>query len=139
MIRRSRAWVHWQRSLRRRLRPFYVRRPCARALPIWFKPLPDGSVQRLTWAEVGEQARRAAGYLASLQLPAGSCIGLLAANCAHWIVADLAIWMAGHISVPLHPGLTVDFISQVVRHTDLYRRYSWSLGGLAGPECGFAG
>ena len=80
------------------------------------QPLPDGSIQRLTWAEVGEQARRAAGYLASLQLPAGSCIGLLAPNCAHWIVADLAIWMAGHVSVPLHPGLTVDFISQETPH-----------------------
>ena len=100
------------------------------------QPLPDGSVQRLTWAEVGEQARRAAGYLASLQLPAGSCIGLLAPNCAHWIVADLAIWMAGHVSVPLHPGLTVDFISQVARHADLSAVFLGRLEGWPSQSAG---
>ena len=100
------------------------------------QPLPDGSVQRLTWAEVGEQARRVAGYLDSLQLPAGSCIGLLARNCAHWIIADLAIWMAGHVSVPLHPGLTVDFISQVARHADLRAVFLGRLEGWPAQRAG---
>jgi long-subunit acyl-CoA synthetase (AMP-forming) len=30
-------------------------------------------------------------------------IGILGKNSAGWIMADLAIWMAGYVSVPLYP------------------------------------
>ncbi|MEH6491348.1 AMP-binding protein [Halopseudomonas sp.] len=82
------------------------------------QPLPDGDVVELSWRQVGEQARRMAGYLQSLGFPAGSHIALLSKNCAHWIVADLAIWMAGHVSVPLYPNQTADSIRQVLEHAD---------------------
>ncbi|MDE1998195.1 MAG: AMP-binding protein, partial [Burkholderiales bacterium] len=49
-----------------------------------------------TWREVADQVRRMAAYLQSLKLPAGSNIGILSSNCAHWVMADLAVWMAGH-------------------------------------------
>ena len=32
-------------------------------------------------------------------------IGILSKNCAWWIMSDLAIWMAGYVSVPLYPTL----------------------------------
>jgi long-subunit acyl-CoA synthetase (AMP-forming) len=78
---------------------------------------PDGgAVAEYTWSEVGEQARRMAAHLKSLKLPTGSSIGILSKNCAHWIVADLAIWMAGHISVPLYPTLNTDTAAYVLDH-----------------------
>ena len=81
------------------------------------QPLPSGQLQELSWAEVGEQARRAAGWLRSQELAPGSRVALLSKNCAHWIVADLAIWMAGHVSVPLYPNLTAESVQQVLRHS----------------------
>jgi|TARA_A100001518_G_C1221766_1_gene66484 long-subunit acyl-CoA synthetase (AMP-forming) len=67
---------------------------------------------------VGEQARRAASWLRSRELPQGSRIAIISKNCAHWIVADLAIWMAGHVSVPLYPNLTADSMGQVLEHSE---------------------
>lgn len=82
------------------------------------QPLPGGQLQELTWAEVAEQARRAAHWLRSRELPAGSRIAILSKNCAHWIISDLAIWMAGHVSVPLYPNLSADSVRQVLQHAE---------------------
>ncbi len=82
------------------------------------QPLSGGQLQELSWAEVGEQARRAANWLRSRELPQGSRIAIISKNCAHWIVTDLAIWMAGHVSVPLYPNLTAESVGQVLRHSE---------------------
>ncbi|WP_259754032.1 AMP-binding protein [Pseudomonas sp. GCEP-101] len=82
------------------------------------QPLTGGDVQTLSWGEVGEQARRAAAWLRSLDLPDGSRVAIISKNCAHWIVADIAIWMAGHVSVPLYPNLTADSVRQVMTHSE---------------------
>jgi long-subunit acyl-CoA synthetase (AMP-forming) len=75
-------------------------------------------VEQLTWAEVGEQARRTASWLRSLELPQGSKMSIISKNSAHWIVTDLAIWMAGHVSVPLYPNLTAESVRQVLEHAE---------------------
>jgi long-subunit acyl-CoA synthetase (AMP-forming) len=82
------------------------------------QPQGGGRVEQLTWAEVGEQARRAASWLRSLELPQGSKISIISKNSAHWIVTDLAIWMAGHVSVPLYPNLTAESVRQVLEHAE---------------------
>ncbi len=82
------------------------------------QPLPGGQLQELSWAEVGEQARRAANWLRSREMPQGSRIAIISKNCAHWIVSDLAIWMAGHVSVPLYPNLTAESMRQVLEHAE---------------------
>ncbi|MFN3288325.1 MAG: AMP-binding protein, partial [Sphingomonadaceae bacterium] len=75
-------------------------------------------VQSLTWGDVGHQARCAAHWLRARELPQGSHIALISKNCAHWIIADLAIWMAGHVSVPLYPNLTADSVAHVLSHSE---------------------
>lgn len=70
-----------------------------------------------TWKDTGQQARRLAGYLLSLGLPKGSHIGLVSKNCAEWFIADLAIMMAGHVSVPFFPTLTAEQINLVMSHS----------------------
>lgn len=82
------------------------------------QPLGGGAVEELTWGEVGEQARRAANWLRGREYPAGSRIAIISKNCAHWIIADLAIWMAGHVSVPLYPNLTAESVRQVLDHSE---------------------
>ncbi len=71
-----------------------------------------------TWGEVGRQARIMATYLNSLGLPPKSNIGLIAKNCAHWLIADIAILISGHVSVPFYPTLTNAQLRQVLEHSE---------------------
>lgn len=80
------------------------------------QPVGDG-FRDYTWAEVGQQARKMATYLRGLGLPPGSNVGLVSKNCAHWIIADLAIALAGHVSVPFYPTLTSPQLQQVLEHS----------------------
>jgi len=82
------------------------------------QPVGGGEVHRLTWGDVGHQARCAAHWLRARELPRGSHIALISKNCAHWIIADLAIWMAGHVSVPLYPNLTAGSVAHVLTHSE---------------------
>ncbi|HET8693170.1 MAG TPA: AMP-binding protein [Aquabacterium sp.] len=72
-----------------------------------------------TWREVADQVRRMAAYLQSLKLPAGSNIGILSSNCAHWVMADLAVWMAGHVTVPLYPTVGSETANYVLEHSQV--------------------
>lgn len=80
------------------------------------QPLADGATLELTWRQAGDQARRLAGWLQQQNLPERSAIAIISKNCAHWIISDLAIWMAGHVSVPLPPTLPDDAIRQTLEH-----------------------
>ena len=75
--------------------------------------------ETLTWAETGVQARKLASYLKSLHLRDGAHIGLVSKNCREWIIADLAIMMAGYVSVPFFPTLTGDQIGEVLKLGDV--------------------
>lgn len=82
------------------------------------QPLAEGRKQELSWVEVGDQARRFASWLLQQQLPPRSQIAILSKNCAHWIIADLAIWMAGHVCVPLQPTLSPRALEGIVEHAE---------------------
>lgn len=81
------------------------------------QPYANAKVVEYSWRDVGLQVRVIAAYLKSLNLPEGSNIAVLSANCAYWIMADIAIWMAGHCSVPLYPNLTAASIRQILEHS----------------------
>ena len=86
---------------------------------LWMtQPIGDGKVETYTWAEAMDQARRMTAHLKSLNLEPGSHIGLISKNCAHFIFADLAIWMAGHVSVALYPTLNADTIDYILDHSE---------------------
>ncbi len=70
-----------------------------------------------SWQEVASQVRRMATYLKA-NLPANSKVAILSLNCAHWFMADLAIMMAGHISVPIYPTAGKDTISTILQHSE---------------------
>jgi len=82
------------------------------------QPYGNGKIEEFTWARVGKEARSMATYLRSLELDPGSRIGILSKNCAHWVMSDLAIWLAGHVSVPLYPTLTADSIRPILEHSE---------------------
>jgi long-chain acyl-CoA synthetase len=96
--------VHWERTAPDRV-----------ALT---QPMGGGVVVDFTWAQVVDEARRMAAHLASLGFAPGSRIAILSKNCAHWLLADFAIWMAGHVSVPLYPTLAAATVRQILEHSE---------------------
>jgi long-subunit acyl-CoA synthetase (AMP-forming) len=82
------------------------------------QPMGEGQVQEYTWNRAVGEARRMASYLKSLELPPKSNIAILSKNCAHWIMTDLAIWMAGHVTVPLYPTLNSETVRYILEHSD---------------------
>lgn len=79
---------------------------------------PDqGEVASYTWSQTADQVRRMAAYLQSLNLEPGSRIALISRNCAHFVMADLAIWMAGHVSLPIYPSLNAETVRYILDHS----------------------
>jgi long-chain acyl-CoA synthetase len=70
-----------------------------------------------SWRKVGQQARKIATYLKSLNLPPKSNIALVSKNCAEWLIADFGILMSGHVSVPFYATLTAEQLNQVMLHS----------------------
>lgn len=100
------------------------------------QPFGDGRVVDYTWAGAMDQARRMASYLRSLNLPPRSQIALLGKNSAHWIMADWAIWMAGHVSVPLYPTLAADTVRYILEHSEAKLLFVGKLDGWAAMQPG---
>ncbi len=82
------------------------------------QPMGGGVIQDLTWAQVGEQVRRMATHLKAQGWEPGSKVAILSKNCAWWLMSDLAIWMAGYVSVPLYPTLGHDTVRQILNHSE---------------------
>ncbi|MEJ8824195.1 AMP-binding protein [Variovorax humicola] len=94
---------HWERTVPQRV--------------ILTQPVGGGQLQHFTWAQVADQARRMAAWLQAQGWEPGSRIGIFSKNCAWWLLSDLAIWMAGHVSVPLYPTLAADSIRLILDHS----------------------
>jgi len=85
---------------------------------LWLtQPTGGGAIKTYTWGEAMGEARRMAAHLVSLDLPPKSNIALFSKNSAWWLLADLAIWMAGHVSVPLYPTLDHKTIRAILDHS----------------------
>ena len=84
---------------------------------VWLRQPVNGQWHDFTWRQVDEQARRLASALLALGCATGDRVALLAKNCAEWIIADLAIMLAGLISVPLYPLQSAESIDYVLRHS----------------------
>jgi long-chain acyl-CoA synthetase len=82
------------------------------------QPVGGGRVVEYSWAQAMDQTRRMAAYLQSLNLPPKSQIAILGKNTAHWMMADWAIWMAGHVSVALYPTLNADTVRYILEHSE---------------------
>ncbi len=77
-----------------------------------------GIYQKFTWQQAGSQVRRMAASLQAMGLGKNDKVAILSKNCAHWIMADLAIAMAGCISVPLYPNIMADGLREIIIHSE---------------------
>ncbi len=82
------------------------------------QPYDHGKVRTWTWAEAMNEARRMAAHLQTQHWEPGTRVAILSRNCAWWVMADLAIWMAGHVSVPIYPSLRSQSVRQIIEHSE---------------------
>jgi long-chain acyl-CoA synthetase len=76
-----------------------------------------GLYHDVSWSEYRVQADRAAAGLIGLGIQAGDRVGILAENCADWLIADIAILSTGAADVPLHAPLVPDQVAYQLRHS----------------------
>jgi long-subunit acyl-CoA synthetase (AMP-forming) len=81
------------------------------------QPLGGDRVANYTWGQTLDQARRMAAHLKSLGFEPGARVAILSKNCAHFILAELAIWMAGGTTVAIFPTETEDTVRYVLEHS----------------------
>jgi long-chain acyl-CoA synthetase len=82
------------------------------------QPVGAGRVIDSTWAQMMDQSRRMARHLRGLGLEPGARIGMLTKNCAHFFMAELAIWMAGGTTVAIFPTETAETVRFVLEHSE---------------------
>ncbi|MCF8461400.1 MAG: AMP-binding protein [Flavobacteriales bacterium] len=78
----------------------------------------NGKWHEWTWKETGQEVRKMAAYLKGLGYEPGTKVAMISKNCAHWIICDLAIQMAGYCGVPLYPNLNDETINQILTHSE---------------------
>lgn len=81
------------------------------------QPTGNGQVVDYTWAQVLDQSRRMAVHLRSHGFEPGARVAMLSKNCAHFIMAELAIWMAGYTTVAIFPTETAETVGYVLGHS----------------------
>lgn len=82
------------------------------------QPTGGGQVVDYTWKQTLDQARRMASHLKAQNLEPGARVAILSKNCAHFIMAELAIWMAGCTTVAIFPTETADTVRYVLEHSE---------------------
>jgi long-chain acyl-CoA synthetase len=97
------AFLHWEKNTPDR--------------PFLLQPI-NGDWKTWTFKQAGVEMRKIATSLIKQNLLPRSNVAILSKNCAHWILADIAIWMAGHVSVPIYPTLSAQAINRILVHSE---------------------
>lgn len=98
---------------------------------IYLKQPKDGTVETYTWKQFDDMSRRVAAGLQALGLPKGSHVALLSKNCAEWFIADMAMMLAGYVSIPIFPTAGQKTIKYVLEHAGCKAMF---VGKLDTPE-----
>ena len=97
------AFMHWENETPNRI---FLKQPI------------NGKVITYTFKEAKAEVCKIAYKLKSYNLPERSHVAILSINCAHWLLSDLAIMMAGYVSIPIYPTLNAASINQILKHSD---------------------
>jgi long-chain acyl-CoA synthetase len=93
----------------------------------WYKETPNSVFLRqpinnewhiYTYQRAGDEILKIVAEIKKFNLPPESNIAILSKNCAHWLMADLAIMLSGHISVPVYATLSASGINEILKHSE---------------------
>lgn len=71
-----------------------------------------------SYKNVGKEIRKFAAALNTYNLPKRSNIAILAKNSPYWVMADLAIMMADHVSVPIDTKTKPEVVNKILVHSE---------------------
>jgi len=97
----------------------------------WLIQPKDGHWIDYSWSNVGQECRRMAGALQALGLQRGDRVGIYAVNSARWVMADMAIMMAGGVSVPIYSSMPEDKLRYVVEHSEITILFADDSGAMS--------
>ena len=100
------------------------------------QPTGGGVVLDITWAQAAQQVRSMASWLQAQGWPAGSRVAIIGKNSAHWILADLAIVMAGYVSVPIYPTFNAEALGYILEHSDAKALFVGKMDDIANIKNG---
>lgn len=108
----------------------------ATANQLYLSQAVDRQWREWTWHEAMDEARAMATALGKLGLEPGDRVAIISRNCAHWVLADMAIILAGLVSVPIYPTAKADTITGIMNHSEARAAF---IGKLEQPEDQLAG
>jgi long-chain acyl-CoA synthetase len=100
------------------------------------QPVGGGRTVDYTWGQVLDQARRMASHLQSRGFERGDRIALLSKNCAHFVIAELAIWLGGYTTVAIFPTERAETVQYVLEHSDARLLFVGKLDTWAEQQAG---
>lgn len=84
---------------------------------VLFQPR-GGQMLTFTWKEIDTEARKLLSFFRAQGLKSGDKVAILSKNCAHWIIADIALMYGGLVSIPIYPTANAETISYVLEHSE---------------------
>lgn len=100
------------------------------------QPLGGGAVKDYSWRTVVDEARRMAAHLRSLGLQRGDRVAILSKNCAHFFMAELAIWIGGFTTVAIFPTESAEVVRYVLEHSEAKALFVGKLDTWSAQEPG---
>jgi len=86
---------------------------------VWFRQHDGQQWSDYSWSTVGKTVRKLAAGLLAQGLQPGDKVGVYSENTANWVMSDLAIMMAGLVSVPIYTTMPEEKIRYVVDHSEM--------------------
>jgi long-chain acyl-CoA synthetase len=103
------------------------------------QPIGGGRAIDITWGQMLHEARCMAAHLRARGVRSGDRVAMLAKNSAHFIIAEIAIWMAGGTTVAIFPTETAQTVRYVLEHSEasllfIGRLDNWEQQRVGVPE-----
>lgn len=96
----------------------YEHEAAQRGVVFMTQPVGGGQLVDITWDQALGEARRMAAHLREQGLQPGARVAMLAKNSAHFIIAEIAIWIAGGATVAIFPTESAENVRYVLEHSE---------------------
>lgn len=89
-----------------------------------------------TWKQASEIVKKLANYLMTLNFEPKSNIIIVGKNSAEWLMADLAIMAAGHVSIPVYYTINAENIAYIIQHSEAKLLIAGKIDSWEEMKCG---